>query len=139
MDVFEFRERREPRADDPIERLASSVISCAIEVHRHLGPGLPENSYQRALSRELELRGIPHECEYRVPIVYKGELVGEGKVDILVHRQLVLEIKVVEVVTKVHIAQTIAYLKALKLTLGLILNFNVAILKDGIKRVINSA
>ena len=90
------------------------------------------------MSRELTLRGIPHECEHRVPIVYKDELVGEGKVDILIDGLLVLELKVVEVVTKVHVAQTITYLKALKLPLGLILNFNVAILKDGIKRVINS-
>src|SRR4051794_12918626 len=138
MDVFDFHERREKRASEETERLAATAISCAIEVHRHLGPGLPEISYRRAISRELTLRGIEHECEYKVPIIYKGELVGEGRVDILVRRRVVLETKVVEVVTKVHVAQTIAYLQALKLQLGLILNFNVAVMRDGIRRVINT-
>jgi GxxExxY protein len=138
VDVFDFHARREQRADDATERLGSQVISCAIEVHRHLGPGLPEISYRRAMSRELTLRGIEHECEHRVPIWYKGELVGEGRVDILVGRRLVIEIKVAEVITKIHVAQTIAYLQALKLPLGLLLNFNVAVMKDGIRRVINT-
>ena len=138
MDVFEFRERREIRGDEVTERLASQVIGAAIEVHRHLGPGLPEISYRRALSRELTLRGIEHECEYKVPIVYKGELVGEGRVDTFVGRRLVVETKVVEVLTAVHRAQTIAYLQALKLQLGLLLNFNVAVMRDGIKRVLNT-
>jgi GxxExxY protein len=115
MDVFDFHERRERRADEETEKLAGEVIAAAIEVHRHLGPGLPEISYRRAMARELTLRGIEHECEFKLPILYKGELVGEGRVDILVGRRLVLEIKVVEVVTKVHVAQTIAYLQALKL------------------------
>jgi GxxExxY protein len=138
MDVFEFREKKERRADDETEQLASDVIAAAIEVHRHLGPGLPETSYRRAMSRELTLRHIPHTCECAVPIHYKGELVGEGRVDILVAGRLVVEVKVVECVNKIHVAQTIAYLQALKLQLGLILNFNVAIMKDGIRRVINT-
>jgi GxxExxY protein len=138
MDVFDFHERREKRASEETERLAAEAIACAIEVHRHLGPGLPEIAYRRAMSRELTLRGIEHECEYKVPIIYKGELVGEGRIDILVKRRLVLEIKVAEVVTKVHVAQTVAYLQALHLELGLILNFNVAIMRDGIRRVINT-
>ena len=122
MDVFEFRERREVRADDDTEKLANAVIACAIEVHPHLGPGLPEITYRRSMSRELTL----------------DELVGEGRVDILVAGELVVEIKVAEVITKSHVAQTIAYLQALKLQLGLILNFNVTIMKDGIRRVINT-
>jgi GxxExxY protein len=138
MDVFDFHARGEKRADPETEALAREAIACAIEVHRHLGPGLPESAYRRAMSREFTLRGIEHECEYKVPIIYKGELVGEGRIDILVKRKLVLEIKVVDVVTKVHIAQTVAYLQALQLELGLILNFNVAVMRDGIRRVINT-
>jgi GxxExxY protein len=135
MDVFDFHGQRERRADEETERLAHEVIGAAIEV---LGPGLPEVSYKKALSHELTLRGIEHECEFPVPIYYKGVLVGEGRVDILARRQLVIEIKVVDVVTKVHTGQTLAYLQALKVPLGLILNFNVAVMRDGIKRVINT-
>jgi GxxExxY protein len=138
MNVFEFHERHEFKADPATEELCTLSIGAIIEVHRHLGPGLPELSYRKALSHELTLRGIPHECEFRVPIVYKGEPVGEGWVDILVGSRLVIEIKVVEVLTAVHRAQTIAYLQALKLALGLLANFNVAVMKDGIKRVINT-
>src|SRR3954471_19877323 len=118
MNVFEFRERPEIKAEPRTEELASLVIAAAIEVHREMGPGLPELSYRRGLSHELDLRGIAHECEVAVPIFYKGKLVGEGRVDILVERRLVIEIKVVESVNPVHRAQTIAYLQALKLQLG---------------------
>jgi GxxExxY protein len=138
MNVYDFHERREVKVDPATEEIATLVIGAAIEVHRHLGPGLPEISYRKALSHELTLRGIAHECEFAVPIIYKGIPVGEGKVDILVARRLAFEIKVVEVLTAVHRAQTLAYLQALKLPLGLLINFNVAILKDGIKRVINT-
>src|SRR5687767_8465916 len=115
MNIFEFHERTEKRADVETERLATDAIGAAIEVHRHMGPGLPEISYKKALSHELTLREIPHECEFPVPIVYKGMSVGEGRVDILVARRLVLEIKVVEVLTAVHRGQTLVYLQALKL------------------------
>ena len=138
MNVYEFHERRNVKVDPATEEISGLTIGAAIEVHRHLGPGLPEVSYRKALSHELTLRGIEHQCEFSVPIVYKGLPVGEGKVDILVARRLVLEMKVVEVLTPVHRAQTIAYLQAMKLPLGLLVNFNVAILRDGIKRVINT-
>jgi GxxExxY protein len=138
MNVFDFHERNERRADDETEALAHEVIGAAIEVHRLLGPGLPEISYKRALSHELSLRRIAHECEFPVPIVYKGVLVGDGRVDILVDRRLVVEIKVAEAITAVHRQQVLSYLQALKLQLGLILNFNVAVMRDGIKRVINT-
>ena len=138
MNVFDFHDKRERKADDETEELARRVIGAAIEVHRHLGPGLPEISYKRALSRELQLNHIEHECEYPVPIHYKGVLVAEGRVDILVKRRLVVEIKVVEVLTAVHREQTLAYLYVLSLELGLLLNFNVAIMRDGIKRVIKT-
>jgi GxxExxY protein len=138
MNVYDFHERQEVKADAETEELARQSIGAAIEVHSHLGPGLPEICYRKALSRELTLRGVPHECEFPVPIVYKGEPVGKGFVGILVAGRLVMEIKVVEALTPVHRAQSLAYLAALKLQLALLLNFNVAIMRDGIKRVINT-
>ena len=138
MDIFDFRRREESRVDYETEALATAVIGAAIEVHKELGPGLPENSYKLALSHELDLRGIPHECEVRVPIVYKGKPVGEGWIDILVGGKLVVELKAVEALTPVHRAQVLTYLSVTKLKLGLLINFNVAMLKDGIKRVINT-
>jgi GxxExxY protein len=137
MNVYDFYERQEVKADAETEELSHLAIGAAIEVHAHLGPGLPE-IYRKALSRELTLRNIPHECEFPVPIVYKGEVVGKGFVDILVDRRLVIEIKVAEALTAVHRAQVLAYLQALKLQLALLLNYNVAIMRDGIKRVINT-
>jgi GxxExxY protein len=138
MNVFDFHERQEVRADPETESLAHATIGAIIEVHRHLGPGLPELSYRKALSHELTLRGIEHQCEYPVPIVYKGVRVGEGRIDIPVANRLVVEIKLVETLTAVHRAQTLTYLQLLKLQLGLLCYFNVAIMRDGIKRVINT-
>jgi GxxExxY protein len=136
MDMQDFRERAYSGVDPHVEDLAHAVIGAAIEVHRELGPGLPEISYRRALSHELSLRAIPHRSEAPVAIIYKGILVGEGYVDILVDEQLVVEIKVVEALHEVHRAQAIAYLQALKLKLALLINFNVEMLRNGIKRVI---
>ncbi|MGH7214538.1 MAG: GxxExxY protein [Tepidisphaeraceae bacterium] len=119
--------------------MAEATIGAAIEVHRHMGAGLPEVSYKRALSHELSLRGIPHDCEVRVPLVYKGIPVGEEFIDILVGGRLVVELKVVEHLTEVHRAQVIAYLSATGVQLALLINFNVALLRDGIKRVIQTS
>ena len=138
MDVFDFREHMEPGADPETEALARAVIGAAIEVHRILGPGLPESVYRRAVSHELDLRRIPHECEAPVPVVYKGKHVGKGSMDILVGKRLVVELKTVILLNDVHRAQVIAYLQATGHRLGLLINFNVAILKDGIKRVVNA-
>ena len=138
MDVFQFRERLGSGVDDETEDLACVVIGALIEVHRELGPGLPEKAYREAISLELTLRHIPHECEVPFPIVYKGKVVAEGRMDILVGKKLVLELKVVERLNDVHRAQTVAYLQAMKLKLALLVNFNVAHMKDGIKRVINT-
>ncbi len=138
MDVFDFRERAGSGVDPETEDLARAVIGAAIEVHKHMGPGLPESSYRNALSHELTLRGIAHDCEVPVPIFYKGVLVGEGKLDILVRGVLIVELKVVEALNDVHRAQVIAYLQATKLQLGLLINYNVVRLSDGIKRVIRT-
>jgi GxxExxY protein len=128
----------ERKAAPRTESLAHAVIGACIEVHRHLGPGLLEKTYRDALSHELTLRGIAHRCEVCFPVTYKGKLVGEGRMDMLVDDVLVVEIKVVEALNMVHRSQILAYLQAMKLELGLLVNFNVAILADGIKRVINT-
>src|SRR3954471_21413530 len=118
MDLYEFRGRGESRVDPAIEDLAHACIGAAIEVHRELGPGLPEVAYLNAMARELTLRGIPHEVEARFPIFYKGEQVAVARVDILVDQRLVLELKSVELLTDVHRSQAIVYLQALKLPLA---------------------
>ena len=129
-----FRSRDAGHLDEEIEALSYAVIGAAIEVHRVLGPGLPETVYRNALSRELTFREIPHIVEALVPVQYKGATVGEGRVDILVNGRLVVELKVVEQLTHVHQAQVIAYLSALRLQLGLLINFNVDVLRNGIVR-----
>ena len=138
MDVFGFREREESGVDARTEELAHQVIGACIEVHREMGPGLPELAYKKALSHELTLRGIAHESEAPVPVYYKGVLVAQGKVDILVEGRLVLELKVVSSLGEIHQAQALAYLHALDLQLALLVNFNVLLMKDGIKRVVRT-
>jgi GxxExxY protein len=108
MNVFEFRERGNSGVDEATEELATLVIGAAIEVHKHLGPGLPETVYRNALAHEFELRKIPYGREVPVPVYYKGRLVGEGRIDLLVANVLVVELKVVEVLTDTHRAQVIA-------------------------------
>jgi GxxExxY protein len=138
MNVFDFRERGNTRVDERTEKLAEVVIGAAIEVHRHLGPGLPEMSYRKALSHELDLRQVPHLCEVPFPIVYKGQPVGEGRMDMLVDGLLIVELKAIESLSPVHRAQVITYLRVTKLKLALLINFNVLLLKDGVQRVINT-
>jgi GxxExxY protein len=134
---FEFRHEKDSGVPPEVESLARAVLGAAIEVHRILGPGLPESVYRKALSEELTLRNIVHVCEATVPVYYKGKLVGEGFVDVLVGDAIVFELKTVEDFHPVHRAQVIAYLQALQLKLGFLINFNVSILRDGIKRVVN--
>ena len=138
MEIHEFRERSGSGVDEVTEELAKAVIGAAIEVHKMIKPGMPENVYKLALSHELTLRGIPHQTEVPVAIVYKGVAVGQGYIDILVDKRLVLELKAVDTLTEVHRAQAIGYLQAMQLQLALLINFNVILLRNGIKRVINT-
>jgi GxxExxY protein len=124
--------------DEEAERLAREVIGAAIEVHRVVGPGMPESVYEKALSRELTLRSIEHVRQAPVPVHYKGALVGEGQLDLLIGGRLVVELKACERLADVHHAQVLAYLCATDLRLGLLINFNVARLADGIRRIVNS-
>ncbi len=137
MNFFEHRQSLGERADEETERLATLVIGAAIEVHTRLSAGLPESCYQKAMEHELTLRGIPFVPQATVPVSYKGVLVGEGFCDLLVGDRLVVELKSVDRLADIHRAQVIAYLSALNLRLGLLINFNVPSLKSVLKRVVN--
>jgi GxxExxY protein len=118
--------------------LATKVIGCAIEVHKKLGPGLLESAYQKCLAHELKLAGLLVEEERPVPIVYKDVKLDHGyRIDLLVNKKLVIEIKTVETLTDVHTAQVLTYLRLGEYKLGLLLNFHVSVMKQGIKRLIN--
>ena len=124
---------------DELDRLAHAVIGAAIEVHRHLGPGFLEAVYEEALCVELSSRHIPFVRQAPVATRYKGHAVGESRLDMLVANTLVVELKAVEAITPVHVAQVVSYLKATSHKLGLLINFNVPFLKSGIKRIILSS
>jgi GxxExxY protein len=117
--------------------LTHEIIGAAIEVHRELGPGKPEAAYESALARELVLRGIPHQVQRPVPVVYKGVKLECGyRLDVLVSDTVVVEVKAVELVIPVHRAQTITYIKLGGWKIALLLNFNVAMLKEGLERFV---
>jgi len=125
---------REPDAD--VDELVRRVIGAAIEVHRHLGPGFLESVYEEALCVELELRQIPFDRQRPIGVDYKGHSVGQGRLDLLVGDRLLVELKAVDRLVPIHSAQVISYLKATHLHLGLLINLNVPLLKDGIRRII---
>ena len=127
------------RFDDEIEGLMTAVIGCAIRVHRALGPGYPESVYGNALEKEMVRAGLVFSREHRFEVIFTGDPVGEGKLDFWVGGRLVVEIKAVKALQDVHVAQVVTYLTQMKEPLGLLLNFQVAVLKDhGIRRVIRS-
>jgi GxxExxY protein len=118
--------------------LTGQIISAAIEVHRILGPGLLESAYEECLCRELHRRGINFERQVDLPIDYKGYRIESGyRLDLVVDHRVVVELKAVRQLEKIHEAQLLTYLKLTGLNLGLLLNFNVVLLKDGIKRFVN--
>jgi len=125
------------KVDADTEALAHEVIGAAIEVHKTLGPGFPELVYEQALAHELNLRKIQVSCQSPVLVKYKDVMVGEGRIDMLVGGRLVVELKAVETFAEVHAAQVVAYLKAINQPLGLLINFNVPVLRQGIKRIIH--
>jgi GxxExxY protein len=123
---------------EELDGLVNMVIGAAIEVHRHLGPGYLESVYEEALGIELSERNISFRRQHPISVEYKGKAVGEGRLDLLVADQLVVELKAVEALLPVHKAQVISYLKVTKLRLGLLVNFNVPVLRNGIQRIIFS-
>ncbi|HJQ27329.1 MAG TPA: GxxExxY protein [Blastocatellia bacterium] len=128
--------KREPDAE--LDHLAQLVIGAAIEVHRTLGPGFLESVYEEALCIELSLRGVPFTRQAGFNVNYRGQEVGQGRVDVLIAGKLIVELIAVEALAPVHMAQTISYLKMTGCALGLLINFNVPILKNGIRRVVLS-
>jgi len=115
--------------------LTREIIGAAIEVHRHLGPGLLESAYQQCLARELAVREIPNECERPLPLEYKGVRLNCGyRVDFLVDNAVVVETKSIEAIAPVHEAQLLTYMRLGNWKVGLLINFNVLVLKTGISR-----
>ena len=126
--------KREPSED--LDRCARRVIGAAIEVHRRLGPGFVETVYERAMLVELEHAGLTVRCQVMVPIVYRDMAIAEARLDLLVEDELVVELKAVDALSQIHRAQLFSYLKAGAFQLGLLINFNVPVLRDGVRRVI---
>jgi GxxExxY protein len=124
------------KTHEEIEYYANLVIGAAIEVHREIGPGYLEAAYEGALAHEFDLRHIPYEQQAPIGVTYKQVLVGQSRLDFLVGECLVVELKAVEGLSPIHQAQVISYLKATGLNLGLLINFNVTMLKSGLRRVV---
>jgi GxxExxY protein len=121
-----------------IEQMATIGVDAAFAVHSEFGPGLLEGAYEACFARELELRGIEYQRQLAVPLNYKGKLIEVGfRADVVIGGKLLIELKAVEQVIPVHKAQVITYLKLMKLPLGLLINFNEVLIKDGIQRVLN--
>ena len=121
-----------------INDLTGRIIGAAIEVYRELGPGLLELAYEECLCHELRLKGIGHERQKPLPLTYKDIKLDCGyRLDIVVENAIILELKACERIEPIHKAQLLTYLKLTSLTIGLLLNFNVPIMKDGITRIVN--
>jgi GxxExxY protein len=121
-----------------IERMAAIAVDAAFSVHTELGPGLLESAYAGCFAHELDLRGVKYQRQLAVPLNYKGKLIEVGfRADVVMEGKLLIELKAVEKVIPVHKAQVITYLKILRLPLGLLINFNEVLIRDGIQRVLN--
>jgi len=121
-----------------LNKLSQLIIGCAMEVHKELGPGLMESAYEECLFEELRLHNLEVETQVELPLYYKGRKTTKTyRIDMLVERKILLELKAVEELKPVHEVQLLTYLKLTRLKLGLLINFNVPVLKKGIKRKIN--
>lgn len=121
-----------------IDTLTYKVIGCAMEVHKHLGPGLLESVYEAALCREFELQGIPYIRQFPIQVRYKDTVISNDlRVDLIVYDSIVVELKSVEKLAPIHCKQTLTYMRLLRIKKGLLINFNEAVLKDGIKRILD--
>jgi len=119
------------------EALTEQIIGGAIEVHRHWGPGLYEEIYERSLCWELQLRSIGFEDQLAIPLIYKGKSVGDDlRLDLWVEKQVVVELKAVTELLPIHDAQLLTYMKLTGSRVGLLINFNVPVLKQGIRRLV---
>lgn len=121
------------------DQLTFAVIGAAIEVHKHVGPGLLESTYAACMEHELSLRNLEFQRETNLPISYKGvKLTSNLRADLIVEKALIVELKCVGKIEPVHKAQLLSYLRMTGLNRGLLINFNVAVLRDGIHRVANN-
>jgi GxxExxY protein len=119
------------------KKLTGTIVDCAISVHKTLGPGLLESSYEECLHYELTESGLKCLREIPMPLIYKGKKLDIGyRIDLLVEDKVIIEVKSVEVLNPVHLAQLMTYLKLSGRRIGLLINFNVAFLKEGLKRII---
>jgi len=121
---------------DDLDSLIREVIGCCVAVHRELGPGLLEGVYPRAIAMDLDERGIRYSTEKTVAIRYRGRVLCYQRIDLLVDDRLVVEVKSVEHLIPIHIAQVINYLRVTGTRAGLLINFNVPLLKQGIRRIV---
>ena len=120
------------------DEISSAVIGAAIEVHKTLGPGLLESIYQKCLAKELSLAGLVYREEVALPLNYKGtNFEAAFRLDMLVADKVILELKAVETILPVHEAQLLSYLRLTGYKLGLLINFNVPVLRSGVRRVVN--
>ena len=118
--------------------ISKKIIGAAIEVHKSLGPGLLESAYETCLAYELEQEGLHVQQQLPLPVVYKDVKLNAGyRIDILVENKVIIEIKSVDNLADIHTAQLLTYLKLKDLRLGLLVNFNVVLLKNGLKRILN--
>lgn len=120
----------------PLQEVTERIISCALEVHSTLGPGLLESVYEEALAHEFTLRGIQQERQKETSLKFKGKDIGKHRKDFLVEDEVVLELKAVEMMNTIYEAQILTYLRAMDKRVGLLIHFNVERLKNGIKRLI---
>jgi GxxExxY protein len=124
---------------DRFNILSKEILDASITVHKEMGPGLLESVYEYCLLKELQLRNVFAESQVIVPLFYKGENLNKDfRIDILVEKEIIIELKAVDYILPVHEAQIISYLKLTDLTLGFLINFNVPLLKHGFKRFVNN-
>ena len=131
-----FRMRRVSPLSPEADRMMTHTIGCAIAVHRALGPGFLESIYRRAMCVELEARGLPYEVERPVSVSYRGVEIPGQRIDLIVGGLIVVELKTVARLDRVHTAQLISYLKTTSLRGGLLINFRVPLLVKGLKRIV---
>ena len=119
-----------------LNQITEKIIGCAIEVHKHLGPGLLESIYEKALCHELDDNKVIYERQIIIPVIYKGFNLGDYRLDLLVEKEIIVELKAIDKIHPVYEAQVLSYLKLTDKKLGLLINFNTPTLKSGIKRII---
>ena len=136
----EEREGEREEREEDLEALAAAVVDAAFKVHKTLGPGLLESVYEQCLAHEFGKRGLRFARQPALAVVYDGELIEAGyRLDLLVDERIIVEVKAVETLTTLHQAQILTYLRLSGLSLGFLMNFNVALFKHGLKRFVKSA